>query len=108
MGIAENIKPELLILIPMLAAAGKLLKDGKAVSSKHIPLILGAASVVMSCAYLLAYGGESAAQAVVTGIVQGVLVAGAAVYGHQIVKQYTDKTDNTNLRANSKDDEKGE
>jgi len=86
----DYIKPELLILIPVLMILGKFLKTSF-VDNKHIPLILCGSSIVLSCLYLLVTGGEPFAQAITGGIVQGILIAGVSVFGHQIFKQYTNK-----------------
>ncbi|MCQ2478916.1 MAG: phage holin family protein [Clostridia bacterium] len=87
----ENyIKPELLILIPVLYLIGEAIKKSN-IADKHIPLILGAAGVVLSGIYLFAVEPISGAQAVATALftafTQGVLVAGASVYADQIIKQ---------------------
>ena len=82
------IKPELLVLIPVLLTIGKFLKESL-INSKHIPLILTAVGVVFSCGYLCVVAGENFAHALITGAIQGVLLAGTTVCGHQIFKQYT-------------------
>ena len=87
MDYARYIKPELLILVPVLVIIGKLIK-GTIIDSKHIPLILGVISVILSCAYLFIESGENIAQSLLTGFIQGVLLAGTAVYGNQIFRQY--------------------
>lgn len=88
--IKEFIKPELLILIPVLYMVGIALKKSQ-ISDKHIPWILGVSSVVLSFLFILATsevnGWESALISVFTGITQGILCAGASVYVNQIVKQ---------------------
>lgn len=86
----EFIKPELLVLVPVLYLVGIALKKS-AVQDKHIPWILGLAGVVLAALWILSSstinGLQSVAAAVFSALVQGVLVAGASVYVNQIVKQ---------------------
>lgn len=86
----EMIHPELLVLIPVMYLYGMALKKSQ-VADKHIPWILGVASVVLSLLFLGATtvisDWQSALMAVFSGVTQGVLCAGASVYVNQIVKQ---------------------
>ena len=86
----EFIKPELLVLVPVLYLVGIALKRS-AVADKNIPWILGAAGVVLSYLWIAGTCRMANAQEVVlavfTGFVQGVLAAGASVYVNQIIKQ---------------------
>lgn len=86
----EYIKPELLVLIPVLYLIGVGLKKS-ALSDKWIPLVLGIAGVVLSAVYVLATGEMADARGWLLGgftaITQGILLAGASVYVNQIVKQ---------------------
>lgn len=88
----EFIKPELLILIPVLFFAGEAIKKSK-INNAAIPFILGVAGAVLSAIYLFAStnisGAQEVATAVFTALTQGVLVAAASVYGDQILKQAT-------------------
>ncbi len=84
--ITEYIKPELLILVPVLIVIGLFLKETEKVNDKYIPTILGAAGEVLSALYVTAVSGISL-MGIFTAITQGVLVAGAAVYVDQIAKQ---------------------
>lgn len=90
MQIQDYIKPELLVLVPVLYLIGMGLKKS-AIADKLIPAILGVAGVVLAALYVLATselsGGQSVAFAVFTAITQGVLVAGASVYVNQIIVQ---------------------
>ena len=85
------IKPELLVLIPALVFVGYCLKTSTAVADKLIPEVLAAVGVVMAALYVLATspigGGQDAAMAVFTAVIQGVLCAAGAVYANQCVKQ---------------------
>lgn len=86
----EYIKPELLVLVPVLYLIGMGLKKS-ALSDKWIPLVLGIAGVVLSAVYVLATGEMTDARGWLLGgftaITQGILLAGASVYVNQIVKQ---------------------
>lgn len=85
------IKPELLVLVPVLVFAGYCLKTSTAVKDKLIPAMLAAAGVVLAAVYVLASTSiatpQDAASAVFTAIVQGVLCAAGAVFADQVVKQ---------------------
>lgn len=95
MDFIEFIDPKLLILVPVLLLAGKAVKDGTHFDSRHIPLILGCMGIILSIAYVLATTAIQSWQegllAAFTAFVQGVLCAGAAVYGNQIYKQELNK-----------------
>lgn len=93
--IKEFIKPELLVLIPVMYLIGVALKKSQ-MADKHIPLILGVASVVLSLLFIVATsdinGYQDAIMAVFSGLTQGILCAGASVYVNQVIKQ-SNKTD---------------
>ena len=86
----EYIKPELLVLVPVLYLVGAALKQS-AVRRKYVPWILGAAGVALSFLWTAATSPLSSPRAVLlavfSGLVQGVLTAGASVGIGQIVKQ---------------------
>ncbi len=86
----EFVKPELLVLIPVLYLYGVGLKKSQ-VADKYIPVLLGIASVVLSFLYIAATstlnGWQEIFMAIFSGITQGVLCAGASVYVNQIIKQ---------------------
>lgn len=82
----EYIKPELLILVPVLFILGEIMKNTKLVKDNYIPAILGAAGILLAFLYVTATEGF-ALIGVFTAITQGILVAGAAVYTDQIIKQ---------------------
>ena len=87
----EFIRPELLVLIPVLYCIGMGLKRAEAFADKHIPLALGAVGVALAALWVVATSTiaspQDGALAVFTAIVQGVLVAGASVYINQLIKQ---------------------
>lgn len=90
MDFTQYIKPELLILIPVLYLVGMALKKST-ISDKHIPWILGVSGVLIAGIYVFATtpisGAQEVATALFTAITQGVLCAGASVFANQIIKQ---------------------
>lgn len=90
MNFEKFIKPELLILIPVLYFIGMALKKSK-ISDSRIPLLLGVVSIVISALWVTATSDFSSvndiAYAGFVSITQGVLVAGASVYINQIYLQ---------------------
>ncbi len=90
MDVHDYIKPELLILVPVLYFFGKGLKRG-AFPDRWIPLALGIAGVVLSGLYVFSTCECDTVGHVLTALfvamTQGVLVAGASVYADQLVKQ---------------------
>ena len=90
MELKEFIKPELLILIPVLYVVGIGLKKSK-LSDTLIPLILGGIAIVLSAAWVIATSDISSlkdvAYALFISVTQGVLSAGASVYVNQLYVQ---------------------
>ena len=90
MNYQEFIKPELLILIPVLYFIGMGIKRS-AIRDALIPLLLGLSGVLLAGIYLFAatevVGTQAVFTAIFTAITQGVLCAAAAVYTNQILKQ---------------------
>ena len=79
MDILSYITNNALILIPVLLILGQIVKGIAVIPDKWIPLLL----LPVGIGGALALMGPS-----VDAAIQGVLVAGAAVYGNQIVKQW--------------------
>lgn len=92
MDIMSYVKPELFVLVPALYVLGAVLKKSKKVKDNFIPLILTVVSVVLTCLYVLGTEGLSTTS-VFTAIVQGLLCVAGAVYGNQLFKQLTDKSE---------------
>lgn len=90
MNFQDLIKPELLILIPVIYLVGVAFKKSE-VNNKYIPLILGCISIFLCGFYTFATCNFSNLQdvliAIFTSISQGILISGASVYVNQIYKQ---------------------
>lgn len=82
------IKPELLILIPVLYFIGVAIKNTLLIKDKFIPLTLGLVGVALAVLWILATEGtDNVYMAVFVAITQGFLTAGASVYVNQLIKQ---------------------
>lgn len=81
------IRPELLILVPVLYAIGIAAKKSKHFSDRYIPLILGGAGVLLAVIWVLAttdiIDAKGALMAIFVALTQGVLCAAASVYVNQ-------------------------
>ncbi|MBS5343360.1 MAG: phage holin family protein [Clostridium sp.] len=92
MDFTEYIKPELLILIPVLYIIGMAAKKTSLIANKLIPLIVGTIGILLSVIYVLATttlgSPQLIAMAIFTALTQGVLTGGASVYANQIFKQF--------------------
>ena len=90
MDFSEYIKPELLILIPVLYLIGVDLKKST-LADKFIPLVLGGISIILCGIWVFANSpigtGAEICTAIFTAITQGILIVGASVYVNQIIKQ---------------------
>ena len=86
------IKPELLILIPVIYLIGIAIKKS-AIKDKFIPFILGGISIALCAIWIFAscetYNATDVMFAIFGAITQGILIAGASVYINQIAKQST-------------------
>lgn len=95
MEIMNYVKPELLVLAVILYLIGMMLKKTPKVADWGIPYILTGISVVLAIIYVLATADivsyKDGLMAAFTAIVQGILCAGLAVYGNQLLKQVTEK-----------------
>ncbi len=88
----DYVKPELLVLVPVLYILGTGLKRSRMVADERIPAALGGVGMGLCALWLLGSPGPAAdlqgwAMLAFTAIVQGLLVAGMAVYGNQLAKQ---------------------
>ena len=89
--IMDYVKPELLVVAIVLYFIGMGLKSTQLIKDKFIPLILGAAGIILCAVWVLATSSlansQDIAMAVFTAVVQGILMAGLSNYVNQIVKQ---------------------
>ena len=53
----DFVRPELLVLIPVLVIIGKIIKDSE-IANKWIPLMLGGIGIVLGVAYMLIFPDE--------------------------------------------------
>ena len=87
MDVMNFIKPELLILVPVLYTIGIGIKKSN-VTDKYIPLILGVVSMFLSTLWGISTSDirnwQDAVYAVFISITQGILTAGASVYFNQL------------------------
>ena len=90
MDITSLIKPELLILVPVMYIIGIAVKSSS-ISNKFIPLILGIVSICLTAIYVFSVtpidSVSTALSSVFCVLCQGVLIAGTAVYADQLKKQ---------------------
>ena len=86
MEITEYIYPELLFIVPFLNVTGWWLKHKTEVSNRFIPPLLGLFAVVLSVAYIYSSMEMSFLESLAGGLVQGLLLASAAVYANQLTK----------------------
>ncbi len=91
MEVMSYVKPELLVLVPVLYILGVALKQSKHVRDELIPLTLGCCGVALTALWLagtsVPANAQELAMLLFTSIVQGLLVAGMAVYSNQLLKQ---------------------
>ena len=87
MDFLKYIEPELFLMIPVLWVLGKILKEASFLKNKWIPLILGFTGILLAVCWVAGETRPFTLTAFFTAVCQGILCAGAAVYGHQLVKQ---------------------
>ena len=106
MNYQELIKPELLILIPVLYFVGMGIKKS-AIKDNYIPFILGGMGVLLSGIYLFSLqdiiGLKAVASALFYAITQGILCAAASVYSNQLYKQAKELKESAEKDENKKD-----
>lgn len=94
--ITEYVQPELLILVPVLYIIGMIIHKTEKIDNKFIPIILGIVGILLSALWVVATASlttpSEIAMAIFTAIVQGIIVAGVAVYANQIKKQATNNS----------------
>ncbi len=89
--ILEFVKPELMVLVPVLYFIGMGIKKTEWIKDKMIPLILGAVGILLSVFYVAANtvfeSYRDVLMAIFVAVTQGILVAGCSVYINQLYKQ---------------------
>lgn len=86
--IITAIKPELLIMVPVLYSIGEAVKRTN-IKNWRIPFILWGVSIVLTTLYLLL--SHNFGDSLVLGIVQGTFIAFSTVGTNQVYKQATEK-----------------
>lgn len=90
MNLEDFIKPELLVLIPVLYVVGIGLKKSR-ISDTFIPTLLGGISIFLSAVWVIATSDISTLKdvtyAMFVSVTQGILSAGASVYINQLYLQ---------------------
>lgn len=90
MNVLDYVKPELLVLIPVLFFVGLGIKKSDT-PDKRIPLILGCVGILLAVLYVLATSEignyQQVALALFTAITQGILTAGCSVYFNELKTQ---------------------
>ncbi|SET56277.1 Phage holin family Hol44, holin superfamily V [Lacrimispora sphenoides] len=93
--IINYVKPELVIVAVVLYLLGQWIKQSQTIKDKYIPIINGAAGIVLCSVYVMSmsevYTIQQIATAAFTAITQGILVAGLSTYVDQLMKQYGKK-----------------
>lgn len=88
--IINYVKPELLILIPVLYFLGLAIKKSS-FKDNYIPIVIGIIGILICSLYVFATStidvGKDVLFAIYTSIVQGVLCAGCSTYVNQLYKQ---------------------
>ena len=98
--VKEYIKPELLLVIPVMWGFGTALKSSKTFRDEMIPLVLIAGGILLSSLWVVGTaelnGWQSVVLCVFTAITQGALCGSAAVGLHQLKKQTSEAVEKVN------------
>lgn len=78
MDLLSFIMDEALILVPVLMVLGKIIKQTQLIPNRFIPLSLLLISIILT-SVMLGLSFEA--------FIQSILIAGTAVFGHQLFKQ---------------------
>lgn len=89
----QFVRPELLILAVMLYVLGKFLKLNPRFKKEWtIPYILLGIAIILTPLYVIIVVGEGAtASIILSGVIQGILIAGLTVFANELIKQVTEK-----------------
>ena len=107
MDFSEFIDPELFVAVPVLYVLGMMIKKSN-ISDRLIPLLLGAAGILLAFTYKTAAGFQTDASGIASlifaSVTQGILCASCSVYANNLLKQLR----KGNGDASCKDGEKGD
>jgi hypothetical protein len=87
----DYVKPELLVIIPILWYIGKQLKASRKIKDWAIPFILMAISILLVLPYILIFEGPSMA-GIWIGVIQSLVVWAIEGQAYQTLKQIKEKT----------------
>lgn len=79
----QYILPEITIIIPVLIIIGMMLKKTTYIQDWTIPIILAVVGILLAVVTIGAKDGYTP-ENIVTGVIQGILATGMAVYVHQL------------------------
>lgn len=101
------IKPELLIIVPVLYTLGMVIKKSKVITDDRIPLIIGMVGIILATIYDVSTSHltdlRSLLMCIFVGITQGILCAGLTVYGNQLfVVQHKQRKNNYYTEENER------
>lgn len=96
----EFLKPELLLLIPVIYIIGMITKRLSFINDKYIPLITTACSLILTFVYVFATSSlksyEMLLLAIFESLTQSILISGTATFTNQLIKQFGKKEVNEN------------
>ena len=89
MDLMELIRPEMLILVPVLYLMGMGLMQAAVFQNRFIPLGLGLLGAILGALWLMVFRVAEyiGLQSLLMGAAQGTLCAGMSVYANQMYKQ---------------------
>jgi ABC-type uncharacterized transport system permease subunit len=90
--IEQYILPDIMVLIPVLIIIGMMLKKVSYIQDWTIPILLAVVGILLAIITIGAKDGYTY-ESIVTGIIQGILATGMAVYVHQLSIQTGRKRD---------------
>lgn len=101
MDISSFLLDKALVLVPVLYIIGCILKKSDLVKNNHIPLILLPLGVLGAIG-LMGFSAES--------VIQGILVTGVTVYGHQVCTKTIEKdtSNNSEIEENTTKEDKSD
>lgn len=98
LNLMDFIRPELLVMIPVLYGIGMMIKNNKSIADTSIPVILGLLGIALTGLWVFANTNMTTpreiAMGVFTSIVQGILCASASVFVNQLKVQHIKAVEN--------------